>query len=215
MTPLHCPHSDHLQIPDPSPLAADRRLIRFLLAQWVWWIGWVSTTCACVLQVLHLQVPPPTHSPHSYRLHVTDPSRSLADHVPSAILIRPRLGACTSRLLQSVLPVKGWTSARPQIVENPLPLTLLPLLLPIALFISRTYHPQPAASSTLYLSHCSHSLSSRLPQQLQPGRSRLILHSDTSSIETNIAFPLLFRTRPHPPPLAHSASPLTFYRRSV
>ena len=144
-------------------------------------------------------------------------TRSLADryHVPSAILIRPRLGACTSRLLQSVLPVKGRTSARPQPVENPLSLALLPLLLSLALFISRTYHPQPAASRTLYLSHCSHSLSSRLPQQLQPGRSRLILHSDTSSIETNIAFPFLFRTRPHPPPLAHSASPLTFYRRSV
>jgi hypothetical protein len=72
-------------------------------------------------------------------------TRSLADryHVPSAILIRPRLGACTSSLLQSVLPVKGWTSARPQPVENPLPLARIAA--------------SPAVSRTLYLSHLSSS----------------------------------------------------------
>ena len=144
----------------------------------------MSTTRACVLQVLHLQVPPlPTLRTQSACTLITDPSRSLADHAPSAILIRPRLGACTSSLLQSVLPVKGWTSARPQTVENP-PNRMNDFTYrqPANIADVDTYHPQPAASRTLYRSHCSHSLPSRLPQHLQPGRSHIILHTDTPSI---------------------------------
>ena len=61
--------------PSSSPLA--RVQITALLDSYLRnELGWVSTTRACVLQVLHLQVPPPTHSPHSDHLHITDPSRS-------------------------------------------------------------------------------------------------------------------------------------------
>ena len=66
--------------PSSSPLA--RVQITALLDSYLRnELGWVSTTRACVLQVLHLQVPPPTHSLHSDRVHITDPSRSLADYL--------------------------------------------------------------------------------------------------------------------------------------
>ena len=142
----------------------------------------------------------PTHSPHSDHLHITDPrpSRSLADHRPLFDRPRPRLGACTRSLLQSVLPVKGWTSARPQIVENPPNRMNNFRYGQLANIVEvNTYHPQPAATRTLCLSHCSHSLSNRLPQKLQTGRSRLI-HTDTPSIETNIAYPFRFSPSPSP-----------------